>query len=80
MAGYEDRIFDYRTIAVESGYWSGYWSASKKPKSLKTILTRVLAQHDKRNEKGKHHSDEVDVEAFLAREARFKQMQQQERA
>lgn len=77
VAGYSDRLFDLQLLAVHGGFWSGYYSNSKKPKPLGTILKKLLKE---RNPKSQHsaHADTVDVEAFLAQEKRFKERMETE--
>lgn len=68
IEGYQDRLFDNQLLAVHSGFWSGYYTNSKRPKQLSTILDSLLRA---KNKKFKKHSDEVDVDEFLRREAEF---------
>lgn len=75
--GYEDRMFDQQLIAVQSGYWSGYYM-SKKPKPLGRILDILTRNRLKANTKS-GHVDFVDVEAFLATEAQFQQRLREQR-
>lgn len=72
VQGYEDRLFDQQVIAVNAGFWAGYYTRSKKPKPLHSLIQSMLR---KRNEVPQQHANEVDVEAFLARERRFKAKQ-----
>nr|DAD55415.1 MAG TPA: hypothetical protein [Siphoviridae sp. ctoNj20] len=68
VQGYTDRVQDQELLAVQSGYWSGYWSNSKHPKSLKQVVDLIT-----RNRKPQHqqHSNDVDVETFLEMERKF---------
>lgn len=75
--GYEDRVFDQQLIAVQSGYWSGYFM-SKKPKPLNIIL-KMLTRNRFRADSKSDHVDFVDVEAFLATEAQFQQRLREQR-
>ena len=68
IEGYQDRLFDNQLLAVHNGFWSGYYTNSKRPKQLSTILDSLLKA---KNKKFKKHSDEVDVDEFLRREAEF---------
>lgn len=68
IEGYQDKLFDNQLLAVHSGFWSGYYTNSKRPKQLSTILDSLLRA---KNKKFKKHSDEVDVDEFLRREAEF---------
>lgn len=70
VKGYSDHIFDLQLVAVHQGYWSGYYSRSKKPKNLDTILKKLFKAKEKgdnRHSKQKKVED-VDVESFLAKE------------
>lgn len=81
VAGYEDYIFDLQVVATYCGYWSGYYSRTKKPKTLKNVLESMF----KRRSRGEHYSKsksnapDVDVEEFLAREQRFKARLEQQK-
>ena len=66
--GYRDRIWDQELLAIQSGYLSGYWSNSKKPKSLGQIIDMVLRSRKKSKQ---HNVDTIDVDSFLAMEQRF---------
>ena len=70
VQGYSDRIQDQELLAIQSGYWSGYWSNSKHPKTLGQIIDMVTRKRDTVNSK-KEHAEDVDVEAFLERERKF---------
>lgn len=67
--GCSDRLFDQQVLAVQVGFWAGYYVKSKHPKSLKNIVDSMIAKKDKR---AKVSAPDVDVEAFLAAEERFK--------
>lgn len=64
--GYADHLFDLEILSVQQGYWAGYYSNSKKPKSVKSVIDRMLRSRGKNS-----HASEVDVESFLERERRF---------
>ena len=68
-------MFDLETLGVQSGYWSGYWShpGRKNAKPLKSILEELLREH---NKKSSDKKPDIDVEAFLATEARFRRRQE----
>ena len=78
IQGYSDRLFDQQIMSVQSGYWAAYFTNSKHPKPVKTIISEMSIKKDKVD---KSHSKnvvkpEVDVEAFLETEAKFlKQLQ-----
>ena len=71
VAGYEDRLFDLQLLSVHSGYWSGYYTNSKKPKPLKRVLESMVDKRDQSRSPNRH-ADTVDVDAFLAMERKFK--------
>ena len=70
IQGYSDHIFDLQLVAAHQGYWSGYYNRAKKPKSLDTVLKKLLRTKEKNTEKSHKQEkvDDVDVEAFLAME------------
>ena len=67
IKGYADRLFDLQILGVQQGYWSGYFGRSKEPKSLKSVLTKLLKSRNTPSE----HADDVDVEAFKRMEEQF---------
>lgn len=71
--GYSDHLFDQQIIAVQAGYWAGYYSKAKHPKNIKTILTTMLRKRQGAEKKVRTPAPEVDVEAFLAMEQKFKE-------
>lgn len=73
VAGYSDHLFNQQTLAVQTGYWAGYYSKAKHPKNIKTILTTMLRKRTQAEKKIKMPAPEVDVEAFLAMEQKFKE-------
>ena len=74
VAGYEDYIFDLQIVAVHGGYWAGYYSRTKKPKTLKNVLESMFRRKNKAANigKSKNTAPDVNVEEFLERERRFK--------
>ena len=70
VKGYSDHIFDLQLVAVHQGYWSGYYSRAKKPKSLDTILKKLFKAKEKGEDKPNKQKkvEDVDVEKFLAME------------
>lgn len=69
IRGYTDHIFDLEIVAVYQGYWSGYYSRAKKPKTTKTIIEKMFRSKEKNSKTSKQTpAEEVDVETFLARE------------
>jgi len=74
VAGYTDRIFDQQLNGVQAGYWAGYYGRAKKPTSPKVIIERMLRKKDTKDARAKKkRADEVDVDGYLAMEARFKE-------
>lgn len=67
--GYSTRLLDRQKIAVQQGYWAGYYFRAAHPKSLQSIINKM----DQPQGRVQQHVAEVDVEEFLRREARFKQ-------
>lgn len=75
IKGYSNRLFDLQIISVQTGYWAGYFTRAKKPKSLKSILNSMVkakSKEDKSSDKS-IKAPEVDVDAFLAMEKRFQE-------
>lgn len=77
LDGYQEKLFDQRCLAVHQGFWAGYYH-SKKPKPPKVILKQMMRDYSKEKKriqnKGKNiPKPDVDVEAFLERERRFKE-------
>lgn len=74
VEGYQDHLFDLKCVAVYQGFWTGYYSNSKKPKSLTAVLSILSKEHLKaKKQRGKSSSiskpaAEVEVEKFLAME------------
>lgn len=76
-AGHDEAIHESEKLAVLTGYWAGYYSSMGRKKPVKTIL----AQMDRaRNGGSGNRAPDVDVDAFLARERRFKKAQAQAKA
>lgn len=75
IQGYSDHIFDLQLVCTQAGYWAGYYSRTKKPKSIKQVISTML--HGKAAEERKHSKSknavkpEVDVGAFLEMERQF---------
>lgn len=68
IEGYEDRLFDQQLLQVHGGFWSGYYTGAKRPKSLKAIITKMVKQKDQPKSA---HADTVDVEAYKEMERKF---------
>lgn len=65
--GYSTRLLDQQKLAVQQGYWSGYYSRATHPKSLQSVINKM----DQSQGRIQQHVAEVDVEEFLRREAQF---------
>lgn len=72
VKGYADHLFDLQLISVEAGYWSGYFSNSKRPKPLESIMNKMIASRFKSQKQT--HAQEVDVEHYLEMERRLNQI------
>ena len=73
VSGYSDRLLDSQLLAVQSGYWAAYYTNSKHPKPLKQILESMVMKHVcTLKPSSSAPKPDVDVEAFLAQEERFK--------
>ena len=72
IAGYADSLIDKQVVAVQTGYWSAYFANSKHPKSVKQISESIMRKHEGAQSKTSSPRPDVDVEAFLEQEARFK--------
>ena len=77
VLGYSDHLFDQQILAVQAGYWAGYYSKAKRPKNIKSILTSMLRKRTQAEKKVRTPAPEVDVEAFLAMEQKFKERMSQ---
>lgn len=72
--GYSDRLFDLQILSVQSGYWAAYYSNAKHPKSLNSLITEMTRRKNETEQKSSKNvvKPEVDVEAFLELERRFR--------
>lgn len=71
LEGYNDRVCDWDLLSAKAGFWSGYYSNSKRPKPLDHILKHIRDGYKGTKSKKRKHADSVDVEAFLQQEAEF---------
>lgn len=76
IEGYQEHLFDMECMAVQQGYWAGYFQ-SKKPKPANAILKKMEQDHRKAKRQAKNAGKNipkpaVDVESFLQREERRK--------
>ncbi len=68
--GYQEHLFDMQCLAVQQGFWAGYYQ-SKKPKPVNIIIEKLERERRKVLNKGKNiPKPEVDVSKYLEREAR----------
>lgn len=72
VEGYSETLVDSQMLAVQSGYWSGYYSGAQRKKSVKAILDGMQKS---RYRKPGERAPDVDVEAFLATERAFREAQ-----
>lgn len=70
LDGYADHMFDQQLMTIHTGFWAGYYTNSKHPKAVSTIMTSLQKKRDQARQ-GKVHADSVDVDAFLEMERRF---------
>lgn len=73
VLGVSDALFDRQLIAVQTGYWAGYYSSgSKHLKSVKKVTEELVKEHQSKDKKkDATPKPDVDVEAFKAKEAQF---------
>lgn len=75
LQGYEDHLFDLKCLTAYAGYWAGYYSNTKRPKPLSTILKELVENHQKAKKKKEKAINtvkpEVDVDEFLRKEEQF---------
>ena len=71
--GYTDYLFDLQLLSVQQGYWAGYYTKARKPKSLKSIIEKMV--RDKNSHKKEYaistSKPDVDVNKFQEMEAQF---------
>lgn len=73
IKGYGDAILDQQIIALQSGYWSAYYSGAKHPKPVHRIAEDMIRRHAQQDaKKMSAPKPDVDVDAFLEMEAQFK--------
>lgn len=72
VAGYSDRLIDLEVSAIVGGYYGAYYSNSKHPKKLNSVIQKIMQGHQKKQNQArgkKKRADDPDVEQFLRREA-----------
>lgn len=74
VEGYQEHLFDLKCLTVYAGYWAGYYSNTKHPSGIGSILQKLFNEHRASKEAKNKNSErpEVDVEKFLQRERNFK--------
>lgn len=73
IEGYSDRLFDEQVLAIQTGYWAGYYNRARKPKPVKAVLESLMRKKTKQVASKSVKAPEVDVDAFLAQEQMFLQ-------
>lgn len=73
VRGYTDRIFDLQILGVQQGYWAGYYTRTRKPKPLKSIIDKLFKSKTKNKGSIDVSKPEIDVETFQKLEARFQE-------
>ncbi len=71
--GYSDRVFDQQILSVITGFWAGHYQRAKRPTPPKSVIAKMIRSRETSSE----HSEEVDVDKFLATEAAFQEMLRQ---
>lgn len=74
VQGYTDRLLDQQILAVQTGYWAAYYTGSKHPKSVQQLAEDMVRKHQRKQDAADMSipRPEVDVNAFLEKEAKFK--------
>lgn len=67
--GYSDRLIDIQGVAVHAGFWAAYYNNAKHPKPVDSVVRHLESQRV--GSKKSAHSNDVDVEGFLATENEF---------
>ena len=71
LEGYYDHIVDLRTVAVEQGYYSAYYSNTKRPKPVNTVIENMRKQ-SKKQSTDKQKAGDPNIEAFQCLDETFK--------
>lgn len=77
LHGYTDRLLDQQILGVQQGYWAGYYSRAKKPKSVQSVVQKLVRTKIKEHKSSKIEKPEVDVQAFRDMEEKFQKRMQQ---
>lgn len=79
VKGYGDRMLDQQIVALQSGYWSAYYSGVKHPKPVIKIAEDMMRRHQIEDAKKlSAPKPDVNVEAFLEMEAQFRSRLEQQ--
>ena len=70
-AGFGDHLFELQQIAIEVGYWCGYYNNAKHPKPVANIIQSIKSKLA-RKERGP--ASDPDVDAFMELERKRLQM------
>lgn len=74
ITGYADSLLDAQLIAVQTGFWSAYYSNTKHPKPVQQITESMVRKYERAKDaktKAATPRPDVDVDAYLEQEARF---------
>ena len=78
IQGYSDRIVDWQSMAVWSGYYSAYFANAKHPKKPTEIIKNLIDEHSKGDSSRGNTTQAVDMNAelelFAQRDLRFLDM------
>lgn len=75
VLGYSDSLFDRQITAIQTGYWAAYYTNSKHPKSLASLIQDMTRKRQLSEVKALGSKSvskpEVDVESYLEMERKF---------
>ena len=78
IQGYSDRIVDWQSMAVWSGYYSAYYSNAKHAKKPTEVIQRMLSEYQKGDSSRGNTTQDTDMNAelelFAQRDLRFLNM------
>lgn len=69
IQGYSDHLFDLETVGIKAGFWAGYYSKAKRPRSYVRVIKDLIKK--RRLGKSPANKPNVDVEAFKSMENKF---------
>lgn len=70
VAGYSDRLVDAEIAAVMTGYYSAYYTNTKRPKKPQKLIEAIMRAHRKKDSSKRTPAEAPDIEEFMRREAR----------